>query len=126
MGNAVWKVLAIVSGVVGARVAKAASDGTWKAATGGKPPANPADPDVSWKEAAVFAIVSGAIMGAAQLAQLARQRPFALGPAAALAQVEPGGRGREHDEPQEGREARGVARIDVAERLHRVERQGKR
>lgn len=67
MGNAVWKVLAIVSGVVGARVAKAASDGTWKAATGGKPPANPADPDVSWKEAAVFAIVSGAIMGVARM-----------------------------------------------------------
>nr|WP_289231568.1 DUF4235 domain-containing protein [Barrientosiimonas endolithica] len=30
-------------------------------------PANPADPDVSWKEAAVFAIVSGAIMGVARM-----------------------------------------------------------
>lgn len=63
MGNAVWKVMALASGLIGAKVAKAASDGTWKAATGSQPPVNPADPDVEWKEAVGFAIVSGAIVG---------------------------------------------------------------
>lgn len=67
MGNAMWKVLAIVSGLVGAKVAKAATDGTWKAATGGTPPQNPADPDVGWKEAAAFAVVSGGIMAIARM-----------------------------------------------------------
>lgn len=67
MGNAAWKVLSIVAGVVGARVAKAATDGTWKAATGNKPPQNPHDPDVSWKEAAAFALVSGSIMAISRM-----------------------------------------------------------
>lgn len=67
MGNAVWKVLAIVSGLVGARVAKAATEGSWKAATGTTPPQNPADPDVSWKEAIAFAAVSGSIMALARM-----------------------------------------------------------
>ncbi|MDE9364886.1 DUF4235 domain-containing protein [Luteipulveratus sp. YIM 133132] len=68
MGNALWKIVAIGSGLVAARAAKAATDGTWKAATGGPPPQNPADPDTGWKEAAAFALVSGAIMGIARTA----------------------------------------------------------
>lgn len=67
MGNAAWKALAIGSGLVGARLAKVATDGTWKAATGTKPPQNPADPDVSWKEAVGFAIVSGSIMAVVRM-----------------------------------------------------------
>ncbi|KNX38447.1 DUF4235 domain-containing protein [Luteipulveratus halotolerans] len=68
MGNALWKVVAIGSGLVASRVAKAATDGTWKATMGGQPPQNPADPDVQWKEAVTFAVVSGAIMGLAKMA----------------------------------------------------------
>jgi ribonucleotide monophosphatase NagD (HAD superfamily) len=66
MGDAVWKVLAMASGLVGARAAAKAINGTWHAATGGEPPKNPADPDVSWKEAIGFAILSGAIAGVAR------------------------------------------------------------
>lgn len=67
MGNAAWKVMAVASSVLAGKVAKAATDGTWKAATGSRPPENPAADDVSWKEAAVFALVSGALMGIARM-----------------------------------------------------------
>ncbi|WP_018157297.1 DUF4235 domain-containing protein [Demetria terragena] len=66
MGDAVWKVMAIAAGLVGAKAAKKAIDSTWNAATGNGPPTNPADPDISWKEAVGFAIVSGAIAGVAR------------------------------------------------------------
>lgn len=66
MGDKVWKVLALVSGLVGAKAATTAINGTWHAATGGEPPKNPADPDISWKEAVGFAIVSGAIAALAR------------------------------------------------------------
>ncbi|AKU15364.1 DUF4235 domain-containing protein [Luteipulveratus mongoliensis] len=69
MGNALWKVLAIGSGLVASRAAKAATQSTWKFASGGKtPPTNAAHPDVPWREAAVFAVVSGSIMALARTA----------------------------------------------------------
>lgn len=67
MADLGWKVLAVGAGLAGSKLAKAATDGTWKAATGKQTPSNPADPDVEWKEALAFAIVSGAIMGLARM-----------------------------------------------------------
>lgn len=67
MGNAAWKVLALGSGLIATRVAKGVTEGSWKAATGGQTPNNPADPDVEWKEAIVFAVVSGSIMALAKM-----------------------------------------------------------
>lgn len=58
------KVLGIAAGIVG----KKASVASWKVATGRKPPANSADPDVNWREAAAWAAVSGAIGGLMRLA----------------------------------------------------------
>lgn len=88
MGDAVWKVMAMASGIVGAKAATKAINSTWNAAMGSEPPSNPADPDISWKEAVAFAVVSGAIAGLArtiaqkQAADLyiksAGQRPKAL------------------------------------------------
>lgn len=66
MGDAVWKVLAMTSGIVGGKAAAKAINGTWSAAMGTEPPKNPADPDISWKQAVGFAIVSGAIAGLAR------------------------------------------------------------
>jgi hypothetical protein len=42
-------------------------DGTWKAATGNPPPSDPSDPDVEWKTAIGWAVVSGVVLGLAQL-----------------------------------------------------------
>ena len=42
----VWSLMALVSGIAGATLAKKGLNAGWKAATGKQPPANPADPDV--------------------------------------------------------------------------------
>lgn len=59
--------MALSSGLIASRVAKGLTDGGWKAATGGKPPQDPADPDTDWSEAIIFALVSGSIMALAKL-----------------------------------------------------------
>jgi hypothetical protein len=54
--------------------------GTWTAATGNKPPVSAEDPELTWREAVAWALLSGAIIGVAQLAaargtrQLVRRR----------------------------------------------------
>ena len=55
----VWSMMSLVSGLTAALVAKKVLDGSWRAATGKTPPANPADPDVDIWEAVVWATVSG-------------------------------------------------------------------
>ena len=63
----VWTLLSLVSVLGAAAVAKKALQGSWKAATGKNPPANPADPDVDMKEAVAWAAVSGALIGLARM-----------------------------------------------------------
>jgi len=48
-------------------VTKKLLDGTWKAATGNKPPTTAEDPDLTWREAVAWAVLSGAVIGVAQL-----------------------------------------------------------
>lgn len=62
-----WKVVG--GGAVGAAafLAKKSLDGSWRAVTGNPPPNNPEDPDVAWREAIGFALLSGAVIGLAQL-----------------------------------------------------------
>jgi hypothetical protein len=48
-------------------VTKKLLDGTWKVATGKTPPTNPKDPELTWKEAVAWALLSGAVVGVAQL-----------------------------------------------------------
>ncbi|GAB3860425.1 hypothetical protein GCM10028801_23240 [Nocardioides maradonensis] len=55
----VWSLMALVSGVGGAAVAKKGLNAGWKAATGKQPPENPADPDVQLREAVAWAAASG-------------------------------------------------------------------
>jgi hypothetical protein len=62
-----WKVIGGVAVAGAAFVAKKALDGGWKAATGNPPPTNPEHPDVAWREAIGFALLSGAVIGLAQL-----------------------------------------------------------
>ncbi len=59
-GSKVWALMALVSGVGAARLSSKALGTGWQAATGRKPPANPADPDVDMWEAVTWAAVTGA------------------------------------------------------------------
>jgi len=62
--------LKIVGGVaVGAVtiITKKVLDGSWKAATGNQPPTHAEDPDLTWREAIAWALLSGAVIGVAQL-----------------------------------------------------------
>ena len=63
----VWTLLSAVAVLGAAAVSKKALQGSWKAATGKNPPANPADPDVDMKEAVAWAAVSGALIGLARM-----------------------------------------------------------
>lgn len=60
--NLAYKALATVLPIVASVVARKISDGTWKFTTG-KSAQNPDDPEVGFKEAAAFAILSGAVVG---------------------------------------------------------------
>ena len=67
MGEAVWKVMG-VGALIGAGIlAKKLATASWKLGTGHEPPVNPEDPEVTWKEAIGWAVVSGAIVGVARL-----------------------------------------------------------
>ncbi len=48
-------------------VAKKALNKGWQALTGHEPPSHPEDPDVTWKEAVGWAVLSGVVIGMAQL-----------------------------------------------------------
>jgi hypothetical protein len=71
-GSKVWTAFSMVAVLGSAAVAKKALNTSWKAATGKNPPANPADPDVEVREAMVWALVSGALIGLARMAAARR------------------------------------------------------
>jgi len=48
-------------------ITKKILDGTWRATTGKTPPTDPKDPELTWKEAVAWALLSGAVVGVAQL-----------------------------------------------------------
>ena len=62
-----WKVVAAGAGVLAAVAGRKATEVAWRAATGRKPPVSPKHPDSTWPEALAFAMVSGALVGAAKL-----------------------------------------------------------
>lgn len=67
MGDLVYKVMSIGAAIGAAKVARSATDGSWKFIRGEESPKNPEDPDNDWKEAVAFAILSGAIVGLARM-----------------------------------------------------------
>jgi hypothetical protein len=62
-----YKVLAMLATLVGALVARKTLAFAWRTTTGKEPPANPEHPEVTWPEAATWAIVSGAVVGLARM-----------------------------------------------------------
>ena len=73
-GKVGYKVIAAVSALIGATIARKLLTFVWKQVTGKEPPANPEHPDVTWGEAATWAAVSGV---AVALARLVAQRQAA-------------------------------------------------
>jgi hypothetical protein len=71
-GSKLWTVFSLVSALGAAALAKKALDTAWRAATGKRPPENPADPDVQMAEAVAWAIVSGTFVALARM--LAQRR----------------------------------------------------
>jgi len=67
----VWTVFSLVAGLGAAAVTRKLLDRSWKAAAGKNPPENPADPDVSFGEAVLWASITGA---AVALARMVAQR----------------------------------------------------
>jgi len=59
-GSKVWSVFSLVAALGAASVARKVLDKGWRASTGRKPPANPADPDVEVWEAVTWAALTGA------------------------------------------------------------------
>ncbi len=66
-GKSAYKLLALAASLVGALVARKSMAFAWKSMTGKEPPANPEHPDVTWAEAATWAVVSGAVVGLARV-----------------------------------------------------------
>ena len=66
-GKTAYKLLALAASLVGAIVARKALTLGWRAVKGKEPPANPEHPEVTWAEAASWAIVSGAAVGLARM-----------------------------------------------------------
>ena len=67
MGNLVAKLLTVAAAIGASSVARKTTDGTWKFVTGKDSPGNPEDPDIDFKEAVAFALLSGAIIGLARM-----------------------------------------------------------
>jgi hypothetical protein len=63
----VWGIFSLVAALVAATAARKALNASWKAATGKPPPANPASPDVEFREALAWAAVSGTIVAVARM-----------------------------------------------------------
>ena len=66
-GQLGYKVLAMGATLVGALLARKVLTFVWKLTTGKQPPANPEHPEVTWPEAAAWAVISGALVGLARL-----------------------------------------------------------
>ena len=64
--------MSLVAGLGAAAVTRKLLDRSWKAAAGKNPPENPADPDVSFGEAVLWAAITGAAVALARM--LAQRR----------------------------------------------------
>ena len=63
----VWKGVAIVSGVLSAKVARGLLIWGWRKVRDDDPPVNPLSKETTWPEALAFACVSGAVYGVGRM-----------------------------------------------------------
>jgi len=67
-----WTAMSLVAGLGAAAVTRKLLDTSWKAAAGKNPPQNPADPDVGFGEAVLWAAITGAAVALTKM--LAQRR----------------------------------------------------
>ncbi len=60
-------VVALVATLGATAVAKKIADKTWKVSAGKEPPTDPSDPDVEFREAIVWAVISGTAVSVARM-----------------------------------------------------------
>jgi Protein of unknown function (DUF4235) len=90
----VWTAFSLVAGLGAAALTRKLLDRTWRAAAGKNPPENPADPDVSFGEAVLWAGLTGAMVA---LARMLAQRRAARYYARTTGQLPPGLRAGDKD-----------------------------
>lgn len=67
VGALAWKIIGSIAAVLAAGVAERGARTAWTAATGKEPPVTPEDPDIDWREAIGWAVLSGVLIGVARL-----------------------------------------------------------
>ena len=67
MSAVTWKALGTGSAVLSGIATKKIVSTLWRKSTGTEPPANPEDPDTTWGEAVLWAVISGALIGVARM-----------------------------------------------------------
>jgi hypothetical protein len=67
VGKLAWKIIGTGAAVLAAAVAEKGVRTAWEAATGKEPPDSPEDPDIEWREAVAWAVLSGLAIGVARL-----------------------------------------------------------
>ncbi len=67
VGNTLYKVLGVGSGLIAGKLATSALDKIWARTRGGEPPRNPAVPGTSWGEAVAWAVLSGIALSLARM-----------------------------------------------------------
>lgn len=68
VGALAWKIIGTAGAVLAAAVAERGAKTAWVAVTGKEPPDTPEDPDIDWREAVGWAVLSGVLIGVARLA----------------------------------------------------------
>src|SRR3954463_8931610 len=86
-GGLGYKALAMLGTGVGGLLGRKTLAFAWRTATGKEPPASPEHPEVTWAEAASWAIVSGAVVG---LARMVAQKKVAAPWPRSTGQLPPG------------------------------------
>ena len=67
MSPFLWKLVGPGAGIIATAVAGRVTKKAWVTITKSPPPDNPEDPDVAWKEAIVWALAAGAVIGLTRL-----------------------------------------------------------
>ena len=89
-----YSAFSLVAALGAAALAKKGLNTSWRAATGKNPPENPADPDVSFGEAVLWASLTGAMVA---LARMLAQRRAARYYARTTGHLPPGLRAGDED-----------------------------
>lgn len=63
----IWKVVALSSAILSAKLTRSALDKTWAKTRGGDPPRNPAAPGTQWREAIVWSVASGTALALSRM-----------------------------------------------------------